>query len=136
RIDRGGNVLGVHGPVLRPTRIFYKRSICSCPADNNTSTHTSTSDQCRMHKIVISPLLARDIADCTSEFALHYNQRFVELASAVAARSNREVGDKIRQTDVQLPRRRIDSGIRQVDILMIVPTTECELDVPGSEVRQ
>src|SRR5712664_2527447 len=88
-----------------------------------------------MDKVMIASLLAGGIADRAAELAHHDDQRFIELASSAAARDDRKICNQIGHAYVQLARRRIDSSIRCIDVLMIVPSAERDLNVSRAEIR-
>src|ERR1043166_6030350 len=87
-----------------------------------------------MDEVVVSPLLARYVADRAPKFALEHDESVVQHRPALTTRHGCEVRHEVCQSCVQLSRRRINSGIGSINVLMIVPTTQCDLDVPRAEL--
>src|SRR6266516_1358319 len=52
-----------------------------------------------------------------------------------ASWQRRQIGDEVAQADIELTGRAVDSRIRSIDILMVVPTTQRDLDVARTKVR-
>src|SRR5437667_12472082 len=87
-----------------------------------------------MHEIVVASLLARDVADSAPEFTLRDDQCFIELGSSAATGNGRQIRNQVRQTDAELACGRIDTPICGIDVLMVVPSAEGDLNVARAEI--
>src|SRR5262245_6313559 len=90
-----------------------------------------------MHEIVIPALLTCNISDRTAEFTFHNDQCVVEQTSTFAPWNDSKILNKVGQTDIELPCRRVNTSdtVIPVDVLMVVPTTDRNLDVSRTKIR-
>src|SRR5437773_1036337 len=130
RVNSRSDILSVHGASLGPTRIFDIRAIRSGFPKGASALNSAARDESGMHKVVIAPLLTCDVADRAAELAFRHDQRFIEQCPSVASRNHGEIREKIRETNIELPRRRIDAGIVAVNVLVVVPAAKRDLNVP------
>src|SRR5437667_255766 len=87
-----------------------------------------------MDEVVIASRLVREPSRCAPEFALCNNEGFIQLCTAIGARSNSEVGYQICETSIELAGRTVNSIVCLIDVLMVVPTAQCDHDESRTEV--
>ena len=134
-IDGGSDVLGINGTLFRPSRIVHVGAIGRGVPQHVSAAYSATRDQRGMNEIMISSLPVRDVSNSASEFTLNDNQGFIELCPASTPRHRCQIGQKVSEPNVELACRTIDSRVCCVDVLMVVPTTERDLDVARTEIR-
>src|SRR5689334_6863645 len=84
---------------------------------------------------MIASLLACNVTDSAAELALDDDQCLVEQRPSSGSRNHCKVRKQIRQADIELSGRRVNARIGLVDVLVVVPTAERDLNVSGPKPR-
>src|SRR6266496_2666515 len=87
-----------------------------------------------MGEVVIAPPSCSQRADRASEFALDHDEGFIEPAPARTTRRDRKVGNQIGESGIELACGPVDSGGGLVDVLMVVPATQIDLDIARTQI--
>src|SRR5437016_3627596 len=129
RVNGRCDVLRIDGALFGPSGIFDVRTVGCSFAEDSSTTDTAARNNRGVDEVVIASLLCGDVSDRSAELAFDYDQRVVEQRPSVAARYQRKIRHQICQTGVELARRRINSSVVRVNVLVVVPSAEGDLDV-------
>src|SRR5262249_48085188 len=108
-------------------------AVCCCLANNTAALNAATGNQRGMDEVVIATLLARDVTDRAAELALHDDQCVVKQRSSSTSRHHCAIYKQIRQADIEQSGRLVEACIGLIDVWMIVPTAERDLNVSSPQ---
>src|SRR4026209_394674 len=88
-----------------------------------------------MHEVVIPAQTGRNVADRPAELTFRDDERIVEHRLPSAARRCGEVRDEIAKPEIKTPSGAVNTAVGSVDVRVVIPATQIDLDVPYTEVR-
>ena len=83
---------------------------------------------------MVSSLLAVERADRSTELAFDDDQRFVQQRAAACSDRGCEVRDEVAEAEIELSRRVVDSCVCLVDVRVVVPAAQIDLEETRSHI--